>query len=250
MVAILERVTDKHHRLSMARPLPDESLRSLRDDFLVRYSHETTALEGNSLSLCETQVVLENGIAIGGKLLAEHLEVLNVRDALIWLEDFVSSSEPVSDDTILHLHSIILRGLLGLQAGAYRRQAVRIVGSTHVPPNWVRVPDAMAAFVEGLHEDGEHPVVFAARAHLELARIHPSVDGNGRVSRMLVNLVLERAGYLPALYSADDRNEYLDALERAYSYGDEVPFIALTARAIEVVLDQHLDLLAMTSETE
>lgn len=246
----MERVTDKHRLLAVARPLPDESLRSLRDDFLVRYSHETTALEGNTLSLCETQVVLENGIAIGGKLLTEHLEVVNVRDALIWLEDFVSSSEPVSEDTILHLHSVIMRGLLGLQVGAYRRQPVRIVGSTHVPPNWVRVPDAMAAFVEGLHEDGEHPIVLAARAHLELARNHPFVDGNGRVSRMLVNLVLERAGYPPALYYSSDRNEYLDALGRTYSYGDEVPFISLTARAVEVVLDEHLDLLAMASESE
>jgi Fic family protein len=207
MEQLLTRVTEKQDRLAKARPLPAESLRSLRDDFLVRYAHETTALEGNTLSLHETQVVLENGITIGGKLLREHLEVVNARDAMVWLENFVATSEPITEDTILRLHEIITQRILGSNAGVYRRQAVRIVGSAHIPPNSVKIPDAMEGFikwvVQGVGE--EHPIAFAAKAHVSLVGIHPFDDGNGRVSRMLVNLLLMRAGYPPALYSSTDR---------------------------------------------
>ena len=252
MEAILERVTEKYNRLAIARPLPEESLQSLRDDFLVRYSHETTALEGNTLSLRETQVVLENGITIGGKFLREHLEVVNARDALVWLEDVASADDSVSEDTIVRLHKIIMQGILGADAGCYRRQAVRIVGSSHIPPNWVKVPDAMAVFIERLHQGlgEEHPISFAARAHINLAAIHPFVDGNGRVSRMLVNLLLMRSGYPPALYSATDRVQYLETLERAQVQGKDEGFIALTATAVETMLDRYLHLLQMTEDAD
>lgn len=115
------------------RLLSVESLRSLHDDFLIRYSHETTAIEGNTLSLSETQVVLENGVTIGGKLLREHLEVVNARDAIIWMENVVAEKRPVAEDTILKLHEIIMRGILGGAAGRYRRVPVRIVGPSCIP---------------------------------------------------------------------------------------------------------------------
>ena len=103
--------------------------------------------------------MLENGITIGGKLLREHLEVVNARDAILWLEDVATAREPLTEDTIGSLHEIIMRGILGTEAGSYRRQAVRIVGSSHIPPNWVKVPDAMAAFVAGVNKgpEQEHP---------------------------------------------------------------------------------------------
>ena len=252
MEQLLVRVTEKHDRLAKARPLSAESLRSLRDDFLVRYAHETTALEGNTLSLHETQVVLENGITIGGKLLREHLEVVNARNAMVWLEGFVATSEPVTEDTILRLHEIIMQGILGVDAGAYRRQAVRIVGSSHIPPNWVKIPDAMEGFITWLNQGAgeEHPIVFAAKAHVSLVGIHPFIDGNGRVSRMLVNLLLMRASYPPALYSSTNRAEYLDSLERAHVEGHMDDFVALTAEAVETMLDQYLEILDMTLEGE
>ncbi len=252
MEALLVRVTEKYNRLANARPLPTESLRSLRDDFLVRYAHETTALEGNTLSLHETQVVLENGITIGGKLLREHLEVVNARDAILWLENVAAACEPISEDIILRLHEIIMRGILGAEAGSYRRQPVRIVGSSHIPPNWVKVPDAMAAFVARVSKGPgqEHPISFAARAHVELAAIHPFIDGNGRVSRMIVNLLLMQAGYPPALYTATSRAQYLETLERAQVQGDDEEFVALTAAAVETMLDRYLELLRMTEDAD
>ena len=252
MEHILARITEKQDRLAKARPLPAESLRSLRDDFLIRYAHETTALEGNTLSLAETQVVLENGVTIGGKLLREHLEVINARDAMVWLEDFISSSEPIREDTILRLHEIIMQGILGADAGTYRRQPVRMVGSAHIPPNWVKIPDAMEGFTKWLDQgcEGEHPIVFAAKAHVSLVEIHPFIDGNGRVSRMLVNLLLMRAGYPPALYSSTERAQYLESLERAHTEGTIEDFVRITAQAVETMLDEYLEILDMTLEGE
>ncbi len=243
MEAILERVSEKYNRLAIARPLPEESLQSLRDDFLVRYSHETTALEGNTLSLEETRTILQDRMTVGGKLLREYFEVVNVHRALVWLEDFIASGKPISEETILELHAIVMDHILDRDAGAYRRQPVRIVGSPHIPPNWMTVPTVMKGLIERLAQGpgNEDPITFAARAHIELASIHPFIDGNGRVSRLLVNLVLMRSGYLPAMYRVKERTRYISALQRADTEGDDTDFVAVTAKAVEVMLDQRIE---------
>lgn len=248
----LERVTEKLKLLAKSKPLPDVSARNLHEDFLIRYAHETTAIEGNTLTLHETQVVLENGITVAGKLLREHLEVVNARDAMVWLEQDEVQREPITETTILHIHSIIMRGILDGEAGSYRRYPVRIIGSSHVPPNWVKVPERMERFVDRIAQGpgDEHPVSFAARAHIELAAIHPFIDGNGRVSRMIVNLLLMQSGYPPALYSGTNRANYLSALERAQTEGDDGAFIAITAEAVETVLDRYLGIVQMVEQAE
>lgn len=248
----LDRLSTKQAQIAAARPLPPETLRSLLDDFLIRYAHETTALEGNTLTLHETQVVLEQGITVAGKTLREHLEVVNVRDAWEWLNGLVRESRPVNEEAILKLHEILMKGILGDEAGAYRRAPVFIRGSRHVPPNWVKVPDLMAAFVARLQEGpgGKHPIRFAAEAHIELAGIHPFVDGNGRVCRMLVNLLLMRSGYPPALYTQTSRAPYLKALETAQVEGQPNPFVQITAGATEFMLDRYLLALHQVRDAE
>ena len=108
------------------RPLPEESPQSLRDDVLVRYAHETTAIEGNTLSLEETGTIVQDGINVKGKRLREHFEVINSHRALIWLEDFIASGKPISEETILELHAIVMDHILDNDARAYRRQPLRI----------------------------------------------------------------------------------------------------------------------------
>ncbi len=247
--AHLDTVDRKQRRIDDARPLPPATLRSLEDDFTIRYAHATTALEGNTLTLSETQVVLEKGITIGGKTVREHLEVLNMRDALGWLRGVAKSSEPVTDRTILEMHRIIMAGILKEEAGFLRRQPVYIRGSNQVPPNWVKVPDLMEGLSERINQGrGEdHPVVFAAQVHLELVGIHPFVDGNGRTARLLTNLLLMRSGYPPAIYSATERREYLDAIREADS-GSPDRFIALTAEAVEFMQDRYLLMIAQVEE--
>lgn len=240
--ALLDRLSAKQAEIAAARPLPPETLRSLLDDFLIRYAHETTALEGNTLTLHETQVVLERGITVAGKTLREHLEVVNVRDAWEWLNGVVQEPGPITEEAILKMHEILMKSILGDEAGAYRRVPVFIRGSRYVPPNWVKVPDLMAAFATRLQEGpkGKHPIRFAAEAHIELGAIHPFIDGNGRVCRMLVNLLLMTSGYPPALYTQTSRAAYLTALETAQVENQPDSFIEVTAEASEFMLDRYL----------
>lgn len=242
MTDLLEALSAQKQVIAAARPLPAATLRSLMDDFLIRFAHETTALEGNTLTLHETQVVLEHGITIAGKTLREHLEVVNVRGAWELLLELVRARDPIGEDTLCQLHRLLMQGILSDEAGRYRTVPVFIRGSMHVPPNPARVPELMAAFMKQLaeHDPSDHPVRFAARAHIDLAAIHPFVDGNGRVCRLLVNVLLMRDGWPPALYTATHRAAYLKALEDAQFRGQAEAFVQITAEAVRFMMDRYL----------
>ena len=244
MQAVLERVIAKHRQLLSLPPLSVGSQQSLRNEFMVRYVYETTAIEGNSHTLEETRTIVQDRMTVGGKLLRERFEVVNIHHALIWLEDSIASGKPIGEEVILELHAIVMDRIRGHDAGAYRRQPIRISGSPHIPPHWMTVPTAMRGLIERLDRgpENEDPITFAARAHIEFSRIHPFTGGNGRMARLLVNLVLMRFGYLPAMYRVSERNEYISALGRAYTDGDDTEFIAVTAKAVEVMIDQRLEL--------
>jgi Fic family protein len=207
-------------------------------DFIVRYTHNTTALEGNTLTLQETQVVIESGLVIEGKPLREHLEVVNVVDALHHVDDLVADPRPLTEDDVRDLHALLMQKLVD-RPGAYRTERVLIVGATHVPPNPRKVPDAMAELAACLNEPvpGEPHVAHAARVHHRLAQIHPWTDGNGRTARLLTSVLTMRAGYPPPLYEAKERYLYLEALSHA-DLGDLGELTEMTARAIEVALLQ------------
>lgn len=242
VVEALRRVDAKKRRIDRARPLPEETLESLRRSFVIRYAYETTAIEGNTLDLHEARVVLEEGLTIGGKSLREHLELRNMKAAVEWVELAARGSEPLTEDTVRRLHGIVMQGILVGSAGCYRRHPVFIRGAWHVPPNWIKVPDLMAEFSGWLSRGpgAEHPVVFAAKAHVELARVHPFVDGNGRTARLLTSLLLMRRGYPPAMYAAARREEYFKALDKAHTAGDIGDFVEVTAVAVEHMEDQYL----------
>ncbi len=162
---LLHRVTKQQQEIAQARPLPEATLRSLLDDFLLRFAHDTTAIEGNTLTLQETQVVLEHGITIGGKTIREHLEVRNIATAWHALEQWIQSRDPLTETVITHLRQLTMQGILD-DAGCYRTVPVFIRGARHVPPNPFRVPDAMARFIAQFahRPDTLHPIVFAAHA--------------------------------------------------------------------------------------
>jgi Fic family protein len=239
---LLQRVTMQQQQIAQARPMPEATLRSLLDDFLIRFAHDTTALEGNTLTLHETQVVLEHGITIGGKTIREHLEVTNSVAAWHALEQWVWSADPLTETVITHLHRLTMQSILDDDAGSYRTVPVFIRGSRHVPPHPLRVPDAMADFVKrfAYRPESLHPILFAAQAHIQLAAIHPFVDGNGRVSRLLVNGCLLRDTYPPSSYPATSRAEYLTTLEHAQITGDVEPFVHVTAEAVDWMQQRYL----------
>ncbi len=191
------------------------------------------------MTLHEAQEVLEHGTTIPGKLLRKHLEVVNAHATWQWL----SRRDPhaaLSEAFVREVPRRLMQGILGEEAGWHRRAAVFVRGSRHVPPNWVKVPELRAQWVDrhAMRPLTVSPVGWAARGHIELAAIHPSLDGNGRTCRLVASALLMQADYPPALYEVTVRREYMQALERAQVSGDDEPPIRVTAAAAEVMLDR------------
>jgi Fic family protein len=217
-------------KLDALRPLPQAALRNLREQLVLRWTYHSNAIEGNTLTLMETKVVLE-GITVGGKLLREHFEAINHRDAILYVEDIVRRAEPLSEWQIRNIHQLILKNIDDDNAGRYRQLNVTIAGAAHVPPDMLQVPQQMAALLTWYDTQASalHPVERAAKLHLEFVRIHPFVDGNGRTARLLLNLELMKAGFPPIVLPVERRLAYYDALDNAHVNGDEAPFLALVA---------------------
>lgn len=235
-------LSQKKAQLDSVRPLPPALVTNLEAWFRVELTYTSNALEGNTLSRRETALVLEKGLTVGGKLLTEHLEASNHAKALEWLQQRIQRQpKALSEDDMLTMHQMILRGIDDANAGFYRSVAVRIAGSTVVLPNPRKVPDLMAEFTTWLQNDTLlHPVEYAAEAHYRLVTIHPFVDGNGRTARLLMNMLLLMQGYPLAIIRKRDRLIYLDALEKAQLGGSKDDFFALVAESVERSLDIYL----------
>ncbi|MGJ8633730.1 MAG: Fic family protein [Luteolibacter sp.] len=224
----LKSVLDEH------RPLNGAVVANLREDLIVRWTYNSNAIEGNTLTLRETKVALE-GITVGGKSLQEHLEVVNHRDAIVLMEDFVKKNELLDEWTIKSLHALILKGIDNENAGTYRSVNVRISGADHLAPDQLVVPELMEAFIHWYQTEGVnlHPVERAARVHSDFVKIHPFVDGNGRTSRLLMNLELLKSGYPAAVLPVERRLEYYAALDEDHTRGNKEPFLKLISETVE-----------------
>ncbi len=238
-----EKLDRKKKRLDRHRPLKPALLANLEAWLRVELTYTSNALEGNTLSRRETALVVEKGLTVGGHSLREHLEAANHAQALDRVLALAQGRQPLNEPTILELHALVLRGILDEHAGRYRDVPVRISGSQVVLPNARKVPALMRELGAWLARGGDqaHPVAFATEAHYRLVTIHPFVDGNGRVARLLANLLLLRAGYTPALIRMRDRLAYLQALETAQLGGPREAYDALMARAVERTLDLYLE---------
>lgn len=220
-------------RLDAQRPLPAPVVRNLHDELVLRWTYHSNAIEGNTLTLLETKVVLE-GITVGGKRLREHFEAINHRDAILYVEDIVQRIEPLSEWQIRSLHRLILKNIDDEHAGRYRPWNVTIAGARHVPPDTLVVAEQMAALMAryGSTWATLHPVERAARLHIDFVGIHPFVDGNGRTARLLLNLELLKAGFPAIVLPVERRLAYYEALDTAHVEGDAGPFTALVADCV------------------
>lgn len=241
----LKATLDRH------RPLDSAIVRNLREDLIVRWTYHSNAIEGNTLTLQETKVALE-GITIGGKSIREHLEAVNHKNAILLLEDLVPKNEPLTEWTIKSLHQLILKGLDDNNAGRYRTVNVRISGAEHLPPDQVRVPELMESFITWHQTEAMalHPVERAARVHSDFVKIHPFVDGNGRTSRLLMNLELMKAGYPPAVLPVDERLAYYTCLDADYVRGEKDAFVAMVARIVKQAFRPYFHALGLPWEDE
>lgn len=241
---LAERLARKKAQLDERRPLRSGILTRLHEDLRVRLTYHSNAIEGNSLTLKETQIVVEEGITIGGHSIREHLEATNHAGAYDLLYQLTERNAPIAIETILQLHSLVLHDL-NPTAGQFRQVPVYIRGSDLVTPHQSEVPGLMRQWVAWVNNADAgstvaNPVVRAAIAHHGFVMVHPFEDGNGRVSRLLLNLQLLRDGYAPAFLLRDWKGRYLAALGAA-DKGEHTPIINLIGQAVEAGLDFYLD---------
>ena len=246
---LYRRIQEKKKVLDSLRPLDKLQLRRLKEEFLVEYIYNSTAIEGNTLTQNETRLVLQEGITIGGKSLREHLDVTNQREAIGWIEQFVHKKMKIRAGDILTLHRITLKGISDYWAGKYKTSQNRIAGSKLKTAPPYKVAGEMDHLVHALNKNPERytTIELAAFAHHELARIHPFVDGNGRVARLLCNLVLMSGGYPPITIRTRERKKYFDCLEQAH-FGDLKAFVRFIALRVEEALITYLNALVKTTQ--
>lgn len=185
----------------------------------LEYTYESNKIEGNTLTLQETDLVVNEGLTISGKSMREHLEAINHQEAIDYVKDLVDKDHEIDERTILSIHNLILRGINKEYAGKYRNVQVMIKGSKHLPPQAYLVPKQMEDLLIWYYQNKSnlHPVVLAAEMHQRLVTIHPFIDGNGRTSRLLMNLILLQNGYVIANLKGDSnsRLSYYNALEKS-----------------------------------
>ncbi|WP_240421520.1 Fic family protein [Paenibacillus periandrae] len=236
-------IDGKKQLLDEKRPLPIHTLRSIREHLIVNWTYHSNAIEGNTLTLSETKVALE-GITIGGKTIKEHLEVINHKEAILYVEEIVGRQEPLSEWQIKNIHRLILKSIDDEHAGVYRKENVIISGATHIPPDFVQVQDQMEQLINvyGEWQTSKHALERSALLHVEFVKIHPFIDGNGRTARLLLNFELMKNGYPPIVIEKEDRAEYYAALDLAHTTGDNEPFLSLVARTLGRTFDLYLKL--------
>jgi len=221
-------IDEKKDIIDSHRPFSRNMTRQLRDKLIIEWTYNSNAIEGNTLTLSETKVVLENGITIKGKPLKDHLEIINHKEAIEYIEDLVSKNVKLSEYDIKSVHYLILKEIDSTNAGKYRNENVFISGAKHVPPVYMNVPYEMQKLIDQYQAwQGLHPVVRACFLHGEFVKIHPFVDGNGRTARLLLNFELIQSGYPPVVIKTENRADYYDALDKAHTTNDYTDFIKI-----------------------
>lgn len=242
----LTDITSLHSKWSKHRPLSGIQLQKLEEYFNINYTYESNKIEGNTLSLQETELVVNQGITISGKSMREHLEAINHAEASEYIIDLVKRKIVFDERVLLELHSLILRGIDKDNAGVYRQVPVAISGSRHVPPQPYLLDKLMEDYFKFYREFVRklHPVILAAEMHERLVSIHPFIDGNGRTARLVMNLILLQNGYPIAILKGDikQRLDYYKALEAVQVDNDVSHFYELVVDEVFSSLQKHLSM--------
>ena len=244
--ALLVTLSKLQQQWQAQKPLEASQLQKLQTYFNLAYTYESNRIEGNTLSLQETNLVVNEGITVGGKTLLEHLEAINHQEAIHFIEQLVVNLQTFNKSVLVQLHRFILMGIDTKNAGVFRTVEVRISGSKHVPPSPLLLNDLMDGYFEfyELNKRTMHPVLLAAEMHERLVTIHPFIDGNGRTARLVMNLVLLQNGYTLVNIKGNLKNrlKYYQALEQVQLNHDHTEFYKLILSSAEKSLLQHLEL--------
>lgn len=239
MESLLASIRAKKAELDRLRPMSHAALRHLQKYYDVELTYTSNAIEGNTLTHRETAEVIEHGITVGGKALKDHLEALDHYEAVLWMRELAEGAAPVGEEIVRELHRrIVARSQPGI-GGIYSPHPRRVAGSPVVFPNPLKIPDLMEVFGHSLEQVAMTPEA-AFEAQFRLTAIHPFSDGNGRTARLLMNLLLVRAGYPPIAVRPEDRQRYLQALEQGSLTDDLEPFQTLMHERLDATLSEYL----------
>lgn len=227
---------------SMIHRIPKDVFLNYQKSFEIEYAHNSTAIEGNTLTLVQTKAILEDNLSVGGKSLRELYEVVNHGKAFTYISKCVRQKKPLSEDIVKDIHSILMENILS--GGIYRNVNVRITGAKHKPP----VPTEMYYqiknfFAELPYKQNLNAIELAAYTHGEFVKIHPFPDGNGRASRLIMNYQLMSDRFLPISIAKENRLEYFEALEAYAVNSDLTDFIEIIAKLEEERLDEYLGII-------
>ena len=239
--SILLQIDRKKKELDSKRPLTEGEVARLNEEFVVEYTYNSNAIEGNTLTLRETDLVLK-GLTIDQKPLKDHMEAVGHKEAFEFVRELVKDNVPISEIIIKQIHYLVLADKKE-DRGAYRRVPVRIMGAKHEPVQPYLIEPKMEQLLQEYAESKEHIVTKLARFHIEFEGIHPFIDGNGRTGRLLVNLELMKAGFPPIDIKFTDRIAYYNAFDEYHAKHNLSKMENLFAGYINSRLDMYLDIL-------
>lgn len=240
---LLLNIDAKKAEINKRRPLTKGELQRLQDEFLVEFTYNSNAIEGNTLTLQETAMVLE-GVTIDQKPLKDHLEAVGHKDAFVYVQSLVSDGNAITEREIKQIHSLVLMDRPE-DKGVYRRIPVKIMGAVHEPPQPYLIEPQMNELIRKNEQNKKamHPLQRIAKFHLDFEGIHPFIDGNGRTGRLVLNLDLMQNGYPPINVKFTDRKKYYQAFDTYYRDGDAGKMVELIAGYVDERLGQYLEIL-------
>lgn len=239
--SLLDMIDRKMKELETRRPLTEGEVERLREQFVVEYTYNSNAIEGNTLTLRETDLVLR-GLTIDQKPLKDHMEAVGHKEAFEFISELVNDKVPMSEGIIKQIHYLVLADKKD-DRGVYRRVPVRIMGAQHEPVQPYLIQPKMEQLLIEFVESTEHIVTKLARFHIEFEGIHPFIDGNGRTGRLLVNLELMKAGFPPIDIKFTDRIAYYNAFDEYHIKHNLSAMEKLFARYVNERLDMYLKML-------
>ena len=239
--SLLELIDQKKKELDSRRPLTEGEVQRLYEDFMIEYTYNSNAIEGNTLTLRETDMVLR-GLTIDKKPLKDHMEAVGHKEAFWYICGLVKDRAELTEYIIKQIHTLVLADK-PQDRGIYRRVPVRIMGAQHTPPQPYLIEPKLTELLLNFKKSEENIVDKLARFHLEFEGIHPFIDGNGRTGRLLVNLELMKAGYPPIDIKFTDRMRYYDAFDAYHIRGDLAEMAKLFAEYLNARLDEYLKVL-------
>lgn len=236
-----ERLYEKKQHLQSSRPLPNIALNKIRESLSIEWTYNSNSIEGNTMSLRETQMILQEGITVKGKSLREHFETHNHDKAIDYLYSIINENYILRSIDVLSLHGLVLRSIEDDFAGRIRNGGVRITGANFTPPNANKVPDLVDELIDFVNTNplNLNDIELATVFHHKLVWIHPFFDGNGRTVRLAMNLLLMRCGFPPAIILKNDRKKYYEALNQANN-GNYQKLTLLMCQSLERTLNIYI----------